>query len=425
MKKLIHISLLALLTLFLSSCSSAFENLGFSKKPEIDDSFQSINYESIMSIPSMTSIGFEWKRVDDERVEGYNFYRANADKNETKLKLIYSSKNRLETHYVDKNLEPNTKYIYQISVKLKDNKESKTTKAYLVQTLPRLAKVEFAQAIANLPRQVKIIWQPHPDKRVAYYKVERFNPSSKDWNVINSKIENRLSAEFIDTGLKDNTEYKYKVIAYTFEDVSSHPSDILDARTKSLPLPISNLQASNNIPKKIYLTWEATTTSDVVSYDIYRSSYEKIGFSKISSVNSNTLEFTDEVKKDDQKYFYKIVSIDKDNLQSTLDITSIAGNSLKSPAKPILTLAQIQDKKAILNWKEGDNRTEAYNVIKKTKKSLLVTDTLVIKGIKGLRYEDKDVVSGVEYSYSVQAIDEFGLVSEPSNEAKIILPMAE
>ncbi|TLS71591.1 fibronectin type III domain-containing protein [Aliarcobacter thereius] len=416
-----QIGLLTLLILLFSSCSSTL----FNQKTEVDKTFQTVNYDSIISIPSMTSIGFEWKRVDDPRVEGYNFYRANADKNETKLKLIYSGKNRLESHFVDKNLEPNTKYIYQISLKLKDNKESISTKAYLVQTLPRLEEVKFAQAISNLPRQVKLIWQPHPDKRVAYYEVERFNPSSKDWNSVSSKIRNRLSAEFIDSRLKDGTTYKYKVIAYTFENINSNHSEILEATTKSLPLPVSNLKASDNIPKKIYLSWQASNSSDVIYYDIYRSSYEKIGFSKIARVKSDIVEYTDELKKDNQSFYYKIISVDKDKLESTEDVSSVRGKSLIEPAKPVLTLAQIQDKKAILNWKEADDRAEAYNIIKKTKKNIFISDTLIIKGIKGFRFEDKDVVSGVEYNYSVQAIDEFGLVSEPSNEAKIILPIAE
>lgn len=424
MKKLIQLGLLTLLVLFLSSCANTFQNFGNSKV-EIDESFETVDYDSIITISDMTSIGFEWKRVDDERVVGYNFYRANADKNETKLKLIYSSKNRFETHYVDKNLEPNTKYLYQISVKLKDNKESKTTKAYLAQTLPRLEGVQMGQAISNLPRKVKVVWQPHPDKRVEYYIVERFDSKSKKWSSVSGKINNRLSAEFIDMNLLDNTIYKYRIKAYTFENIESNPSLILEANTKPLPLPPSNLKASTDIPKKIYLVWEASSTLDVVSYDIYRSSSEKYGFSKIATVDSKTLDYTDELKGDNEKYFYKVVSVDKDKLESTQDITAILGSTLISPAKPILTLAQIQDKKAILNWKEGDSRAVAYNIIKKTKKGFLQTDTLIIKGVKDLRYEDFDVVAGLEYQYSVQAIDEFGLVSEASNETKVILPTAE
>src|SRR5690606_39930468 len=64
------------LPIFLSSCANTFQNFGNSKV-EIDESFETVDYDSIITISDMTSIGFEWKRVDDERVVGYNFYRAN------------------------------------------------------------------------------------------------------------------------------------------------------------------------------------------------------------------------------------------------------------------------------------------------------------------------------------------------------------
>ena len=50
--------------------------------------------------------------------------------------------------------------------------ESRTTDAYVVQTLPRITPVEFIQAISNLPHSVKLIWKPHTDKRVGYYRIE-------------------------------------------------------------------------------------------------------------------------------------------------------------------------------------------------------------------------------------------------------------
>jgi len=84
-------------------------------------------------------------------------------------------------------------------------------------------------------------------------------------------------------------------------------------------------------------------------------------------------------------------------------------------------LAQIQGNKVILNWQAGDNRAVSYNVYKKTKKYLVISDTTKFKNISSLRFEDNDIVSGVEYNYFVQAVDEFGIVSANSDEAKITL----
>ena len=103
----------------------------------------------------------------------------------------------------------------------------------------------------------------------------------------------------------------------------------------------------------------------MVQYRIYRSSYKSLGYSNIAAVNSNTLEYTDEVNADKKEYYYKVIAVDKDNLESSSDIEAIKGISLAPPAKPILTLAQIQGNKAILNWQAGDNRAISYNVHKK------------------------------------------------------------
>lgn len=423
MKKLRLLASLAFLILIISGCANVLDNLTTTTSPKVNQNFQSIDYSSIKSIPDMNSIGFEWQRIDDHRVVGYNFYRTELSKGQNTLKLIKATDSRYITHYVDKGLEPKTRYAYQISARLNDGTESPTTQAYIVETLPRIAPVGFAQAVSNLPKKVKIVWQPHPDPRVGYYRVERYNTFLKEWVWASaSKIENRLSAEFIDTGLDDNTTYKYRIKAFSFGDVESAPTKVLEAKTKALPLPATNIKVSNNIPKKIYITWSASQSPDVVQYRIYRSSYKSLGYSNIAAVNSNTLEYTDEVNADKKEYYYKVIAVDKDNLESSTDIEAIKGISLAPPAKPILTLAQIQGSKAILNWQAGDNRATSYNVHKRVKKNWFLSDTVKFKNITSLRFEDHDILKGVDYYYSVQAVDEFGILSAKSDEAKLALP---
>ncbi|WP_418185777.1 fibronectin type III domain-containing protein [Aliarcobacter vitoriensis] len=417
MKELKHLVSLIALIFLISGCANIFNT---TTTPKVNNSFQTVNYSSIKSIPDMASIGFEWQRIDDHRVVGYNFYRTELSKGEKTLKLIKATDSRYVTHYVDKGLEPKTKYAYQISARLSDGSESPTTNAYIVETLPRIKPVEFAQAISNLPRKIKLIWHPHSDPRVSYYRVEKYNTLINEW-IFQSKITQRLSAEYIETGLKDNTTYKYRVKAFSFEDVESAPSPILEAKTKPVPLPPRNIIASNNIPQSVFLTWEKSPTSDVVEYNIYRSSYKLLGYSKIATVNANSTEYTDKISSSGKEYFYKVTAVDKDGLESSEDVDSIRGITLAPPLKPTITLAQIQGNKAILNWQSGDNRAVSYNVNKKVKKYLIFSDTTKFENISGLRFEDNDIVDGVEYRYSVQAVDEFGIVSANSDEAKLTL----
>ena len=90
--------------------------------------------------------------------------------------------------------------------------------------------------------------------------------------------------------------------------------------------------------------------------------------------------------------------------------------------KPVITLAQIQGEKAILNWVSGDDRTASYIIYKKIKEDTWNTKTVKFTNISDVRYEDRDIVRGAEYTYTLQAVDEYGILSEKTNETTLILP---
>lgn len=421
MTKLMQTTSLTALLLLLSGCTNLNNNLNAPVKPKIDETLEVIDNTSLKSISDMTAIAFEWKKVDDSRVTGYNFYRANMHKDGRRLKLIESVNNKYATHFVDTELEPNTKYVYQISSKSSDGIESNTTNAYMAETLPRIVPVSFVQALSDLPNRIKISWRPHPDLRIAYYKIEKFNTTLNEWNT-EKKIKGRLQSEYIDTGLDNNESFKYRVTAYTFEDVSTNPSDVITAKTKALPIGVQNLSASDNQPKKISLSWQASQTSDILKYEIHRSSIKSFGFSKIKEVNNNTFTFVDQIDQDGKEYFYKVISVDKDNLKSSSKVDAVKGMSLNKPGKPTIILAQIQGSKAIINWKAADNRAISYNIYKKTMINFFEYKTEKFTNITELRFEDNNIITGVEYQYSIQANDTYGLMSEKTDEASLILP---
>ena len=421
MTKLMKTTSLAALLLLFSGCSNVLNNLNTPIKPKIDDSIEIVEQNSIKTISDITSIAFEWKKVEDPRVVGYNFYRADIQKEGNSLKLIETINNRYATHFVDSGLEPNTKYAYQISSKTEQGTESKTTDAYVAQTLPRIVPISFVQAISNLPNRVKLTWRPHPDNRVEYYRIEKFNTTLNEWIYLKT-INERLLAEYIDTGLDNNTSYKYRVKAFTFNDVESAPSQAVVAKTKPLPIDALNIRASDNQPRRVVLIWEASPTTDVVKYEVHRSIFSSLGYSKIATVDSNTFEFIDKIDSDGKSYYYKVIAVDKDNLESPSKQDPVKGTTLDKPARPIMTLAQIQGNKAILNWRAGDDRAISYNVYKKIKINFFESKTLKFNNITNLRFEDNDIVSGVEYKYSVESNDDFGLVSEKTDEASLILP---
>lgn len=419
MTNLMKLTSATALALLISGCNTA--NLSTPEKPKIDDTLEVIDSSSIRSIPDMNGIAFEWRKVDDPRVIGYHLYRASMQDDGTKLKLVETIDNRYTTHYLDDDLEPNTKYIYKISSATKRDVESRTTNDYIVSTLPRFESVSFIQAISNLPRQIKIVWRPHTNERVEYYEIQRTTPATSEWEKIET-IDGRLQAEFIDLKLEDNVIYKYRIIAHTFDGIASIPSEAVKAQTKPLPEGILSLNASKDLARKIVLNWQPSASEDVYKYNIYRSSNPQSGFSKIKSVESKVLTYNDFINENGKVYFYKISSVDKDGLESDLNVNSTMGSTLPKLNKPIITLAQIQGEKAILNWQSNDKRTKSYIIHKTVKESYFNSKTFKIEGITELRYEDKDIVRGVEYNYAIQAVDENGIVSDLTNNTLLVLP---
>ncbi|NVJ54246.1 MAG: fibronectin type III domain-containing protein [Campylobacteraceae bacterium] len=418
MTKLMKLTSLSALILLLSGCSlKNFDNT----KPKINETLEVVDSASIKTLPDINAIAFEWRKVDDPRVTGYHFYRANLQKDGAKLKLIDTVENRYTTHYVDEDVEPSTKYVYKISSATASEFESKTTNDYVVSTLPLMEGVSFIQAISNLPRQIKIVWRPHNSERIESYEVQRKTPATSKWEEIET-LDGRLQAEYIDLDLEDNVVYHYRVIGKTFDGLKTMPSALVKAQTKPLPAGILSLKATTDLPRKISLTWEPSKSNDVVKYNIYRSTDDQSGFDIIKTVSAKTLNYEDFVNEDGKVYFYKVSSVDKDGLESNLNVNSVMGVTLNKLRKPVMTLAQIQGAKAILNWQPGDDRAVSYTVYKTIKEGFFKDKTIKYQDITALRFEDKDIVRGVQYSYAIQAVDKNGIHSEITKETELILP---
>ena len=389
-------------------------------KPKIDETLPVVSKESIKTIPDMTDVAFEWQKVDDPSIKGYYIYRADA-LGDNKLKRVAEIESKYTTHYVDEELEPSTQYLYAMSTIGKNGLESMATSPISAQTLPRLESVSYITAISNMPRQIKILWRPHENERIKYYQIQRKSPLETKWKKL-KKVRGRLQVEYIDDGLKDNEIFSYRMVSVTFDGIESHPSQIVKAKTKPLPKGVENLTATKDMPKKIELNWEFSKTADVVAYNVYVSDTDSGSYSKIATIKSKHNGFAHLVNEDGKVQFYKITSVDKDSLETDKNFMPVMGSTLPKPKKPTVTLAQIQGEKAILNWVAGDDRTVGYNIYKTMHEGWGKSKKTKIRNIKELRYEDRDIARGIEYSYTIQAIDEYGLLSDETAETSLILP---
>lgn len=414
MKKLIQIVSFVVLIVWMSGCEDTVKP---TEKPLIDPSLPRV--EGIKFISNVTEVAFEWKPYYDEKVKGYHIYRTDPASTDGKLKRVATIQDRYSSHYVDTGLNPGSAYYYRFSLFTQNGQESEPSEAIQVTTNHVLDSVSYLQAIVGLPNRVKLIWRPHDNLAVKQYVIQRNTLESTKWEQI-ATINGRLNAEYIDKDLPNNKLFRYKIYVQTFDGILSKPSQIVEAKTKPLPSPIGGLEATAYLPKKIRVSWQKSKQEDISYYKVYRSGTKNFLYSYHAKTDKDFFE--DLIDEDGSAKYYKITAVDKDGLESLKQENPVMGSTLSQPLSPIVTAASIQGGKAVLRWADADKRADTFVVTRKQKSGWSSADETKFTNIKEGVFVDKDIIQGVEYKYSVQSVDKYGLISEPTEEVVLLLP---
>ena len=381
------------------------------KAPQIDSSLPRI--DAMRTLPDITEIGFEWTPIYGDRVEGYSIYRMDGGN----MKRIATINDKYVSHYVDTKLAPDTQYSYRMATYGADKRESEPSPIVAVSTIGTIDSVPFLKAITGLPGRVKLVWRPHPMERVESYIIERNEFKSTDWEKVGT-IDGRLNAEYIDKDLKNNYVYRYRVKVKTYDGIISKSSEIVEAHTKPLPPSLSGITASNNLPKKIIVRWNPSNASDLSHYKLYRSSNSTLFYNYHGKTKST--EFEDLVNDNGKSYYYKVVAVDVDGLESQQPENPTLGATLSALAAPHVSSVKHDGRSIYLSW-SGDMNSVKYTVTREFKSSGN-TKKQTFTGIFEPNYHDMDTVPGVNYIYKIIAIDKYGIASDPSDSVLITIP---
>ncbi|MRJ03000.1 MAG: fibronectin type III domain-containing protein [Epsilonproteobacteria bacterium] len=376
-------------------------------KPKVDRSLPTVT--KIRTLSDVTAIALEWTPIYDEKIEGYYLYRGERN---GPLKRIAKIGDRYSSHYLDRGLQPGHLYRYRIT-SFKGGSESPPSQPVEVKTLPIPDSVPFISAIDHLPREVKLIWRPHPYLKIDRYILERREPKDREWQKI-AEIKGRLNVEYIDRGLKDNRVYYYRLFAKSCDGLLSRPSKVIEASTKPRPSTVRGLTASRNLPRKIVVQWKRNPEEDIAYYKVYKSLFE-IGPYVVEAKVQGT-SYTDKIKEDGVRRYYKVTAVDRDGLESFKQYVPVVGETLPKPLHPLIIRHDFDGKRVELVWEPQDNRAVSYIVKKREIVGLFKYNDYIFKNIHSTRFVDTKLRPDAKYIYRVYAVDRYGLQSDPSNE---------
>lgn len=218
-KSILLLWVLALLTF--SGCSSDIKGLTVYGK---DPSLPSLG--TVRTLPIMSSVGFEWDTIGDEKIRGINIYRKSPDAKDPEEREFYrvgSIGNRYATHFVDTHVKPDRRYAYKFTT-LSFGKESSPGTTVEVETKPTFAPISFLKAYKVGPTAVKLLWRPHPSEKINAYIIER-SVNGGEWHFM-AQVDGLLMAEYIDTLVRGGNTYAYRIIAKSYEVIKSEPSQV-------------------------------------------------------------------------------------------------------------------------------------------------------------------------------------------------------
>ncbi|PAF47596.1 hypothetical protein BKH46_03315 [Helicobacter sp. 12S02634-8] len=383
----------------------------FGREDKIDTGLPII--KDVKTINDVRSVGFEWGSIDDTSlVAGFVLYRIEKD---GVLKKIATIKNPLATHYYDNGLTPLSAYSYQISTLGKDGAVSPRSPIIHIKT-SFIDAVESVFASEGYPKEIKLIWSPHPNPSISKYIIQRLDDRGVFLNI--GAVKNRLYVEYFDKNLQDGKEYKYRVIAESFEGAKSLPSPIAVGKTKAQPSPITHLLASNNLPRAIKLDWDLSPQEDVVAYRVYSAGSIKDHFKMIAQTKEN--HYTDKIPQDGVERFYKVIPLDSTGLQGELPIGAVKGMTLTPPPTPIIIKGVIQNNQAVILWQSIDDmRVKNYAVYRY--EGSFSSKPLRFGDITKNEFIDKEMTAGKKYRYQVVSVDGNGIESAPSKEVELLI----
>ncbi len=234
----------------------------------------------------------------------------------------------------------------------------------------------------------------------------------------------QTGTSFEHTGLTNATQYSYVVTAVDLSGNESAASTVSSATPAdgTAPAAPGNLLAAPG-DAVVSLSWTAPADTDIAQYRVYRSLTSPVDTTpgtEITSVQSDTLAYTNTGLTNGTEYFYAVTAVDTAGNQSSASAeksaTPTQAPDVTAPAAPVGLSAAAGDSKITLSWTanaEGD--VAGYQVYRSASSGVLGT-LLTTTGATATTYVDGTALNATAYFYVIKAIDLSSNVSAASNE---------
>ena len=359
--------------------SSPDEDLNISHNSENPQLFYKTIGKTVFKNVETLADGLKISWKPTEGVSYYNFYKKNdAGKWETVGKKLPST----QTSYIDTELSNDETGTYAVKSYNKEGfcaTDYSTISAVFVKATPKLSA-------ALLTNGVKVSWSAvsGADYYRLYRRVVNDDGTKGAWT---TAVKKTTAKSYTDTSVKSGVKYEYTLRTF----VGSKYSAI--SKLASVNYYAAPTVKITGVSGGVKLTWNKIEGAE--TYRIYRKYNGATSWTVIADVSADTLQFTDKAPKSCRKIFYTVRAFTKNDGSSKFIEKSIA-----YVAVPQLTSITNTKNGVQVKW-TADANAEGYRVYRKAAGAAKWT---YVTTVKTAYYNDKNVKSGTDYTYTVRAV---------------------
>lgn len=360
-----------------------------------------------------------------QRFEGYRILRSQTLQGPfVRIGSLRSSKN--EIVFEDEKLIDAETYYYKVDGVSRLGLTGPPAGPFQVTTVGPPSPVSQLRAESNVARKVPITWTPVNEPEVEGYAIFRADSASGPFKEIkyirgkdkDSYLDKGKGGGFFSSGggLKDYTEYFYKIQVVNVVDVRSPFSPVISAVTKPVPVRVAGITANQGEVKKATLRWEPNPEPDIKEYEIFRGDSPD-DMRRIDDVSGAQTQYVDDRLKDGRKYYYKVRAVDEDKLEG--EFSDIVYSDTKPvPVRPTGLTARLNGGRVDIEWLDNPERDIAkYLVYMKGFLWKMLGET----SRPSFSYTG-ELKEGKTLTFRVIAVDATELESEPSAEVSVTVP---
>ncbi len=246
--------------------------------------------------------------------------------------------------------------------------------------------------------RVDLRWTASTEGDLAAYQVVR------DGSVVTTV--NAPATSYADTGLTNDSEYRYSLTAVdTHGNASAASSPAVSATPTDLTAPaVPTGLAAVRGDSQVSLTWTANTEGDLAGYDLFRrpASSPAGTAARVSGavLGAGATSFTDTGLTNDVEYTYTLRARDRaGNSSASSAGASATPTDLTPPTVPARPSAVAGDGVVSLSWTaSSESDLASYQLLR---------DGVVLVSITKptTTYTDRAVTNGTTYGYALKAVD--------------------